>query len=369
MANGRKFLISVTIFGVLFVCMVTSTVIFQNAYAISQKDKNAKKTIVDAIEEKVDTKWSEIDMVNISKASDNNTVVILNNTVTPPSNATNCPINATFNQTKYVRLASVGDTDANSGTKKEFQMMKDCGVQIHIIPGDLWYKKDPEDWFNLAHNHGFTPENTNIAVGNHDENGQEIKEWLGEDSTWNMKSFADGKVDICAIDSNNQNDDDEKFVPVAQQLTDIKNNLTESDALYKICAIHHPFMTVHSEHPNNGAFDTFHQIFKNAGVSIVLEAHNHNYQRFKPVENILYLLTGTGTHDCPPCVPQAGGSLYPTDGNDDGNGHTVAKKIRENGITIIDLQIDNPNQKHSEGWFINLDKQIKDHFINGNTVS
>ena len=126
-------------------------------------------------------------------------------------------------------------------------------------------------------------------------------------------------------------------------------------------------MTVKSNHPNNDAFGTFHPIFNSTGVSIVLEAHNHNYQRFNPVDNILYLLTGTGTRDCPPCG--TGDDHYRVGGDNDGNGHKLAKGLEENGITIIDLQIDNPNKKHSEGWFINLDKEIKDHFINRNSVN
>jgi hypothetical protein len=354
MINTQKFIISLTILSVLFLCTVSSTVLVQNAYPTSQKDKEAKNKIVNAIEQAIDTNWSDIDIVNISKLSDNNTFVIHNSIVTPTSHVTNCPINATFNETKYVRLASVGDTDANSGTDEEFQMMDDCGVQIHIIPGDLWYNNPSEKWFDLAQEHGLTPENTNIAVGNHDSKGKQIKEWLGQNSTYNMKTFADGKVDICAINSNLENSHD-KFTPTEQQISDINNTLHESDALYKICAIHHPFMTVKSTHPNNGAFDVFHPIFKSTGVSIVLQAHNHNYQRFEPIDDILYLLTGTGTHD-------TGLDLYPLDSDNDGNGHELERGKRVNGITIIDLQIDNPDQKHIRGWFINLDREILDQF-------
>jgi len=310
--SNKIFLISITMISVLSLCLVTSTVIVQEANAITKEIKNTK-------------------------------------------NVTNCPINATFNQTKYVRLAAVGDTGVNEGTEAQFQMMKECGVQIHIIPGDLWYSKPSDEWFALAEGKGFKPTNTNIAIGNHDSKGEEIKKWLGETSTWNMKSFADGKVDICAINSNSKPNSDFDFKSGSTQFTDIKNKLSGSDALFKICIIHHPFMTVKSTYPNNGALDDYHPIFKSTGVSIVLQAHNHNYQRFELVDDILYLLTGTGTHD-------TGSDLYPLDSDNDGNGHKLERGKRVNGITIIDLQIDNPDKKHIKEWFISLHGQILDQF-------
>ena len=353
--KNQKFLISVTIISILSLCLVTSTVIVQEGYAKGEKFKNDKNAIIDTRKETVSNKWSQIDTVKISKVSKSKTDVVHNNTATPISDATTCPINATFNQTKYVRLAAVGDTDVNEGTEKQFQMMNDCGVQIHIITGDLWHGNSSDKWFALAEDKGFEPSNTNIAVGNHDSKGQEIKKWLGETSTWNMKSFADGKVDICAINSNSKPNSYFDFKLGSTQFTDIKNKLGASNAMYKICTIHHPFMTVKSTHANNGAFNDYHPIFKSSGVNIVLQAHNHNYQRFELVDNILYLVTGTGTHD-------TGSDLYPLDSDNDGNGHKLERGKRVNGITIIELQIDNFKKKHMKEWFISLDGKILDQF-------
>ena len=335
MGNNQRYLISITIIILLALCLVTLTVKIQEAYASNEKYQNTNHAL--------------IDMEGITKVSRSNDVDA------PLSDASNCPINATFNHTKYVRLASVGDTDVNEGTEEQFQMMKDCGIQIHVITGNLWYDKSSNEWFSLAEDKGLTPNNTNIAVGNHDSKGEQIKKWLGEKSTWNLKSFANGKVDVCTINSNSSPDSDFDFKSGSAQFTDIKNKLNQSDALYKICAIHHPFMTAKSTYPNNGAFDDYHPIFKSTGVGIILQAHNHNYQRFQPVDDILYFVTGTGTRD-------TGSDLYPLDSDNDGNGHKLERGKRVNGITIIDLQIDNPDEKHVKGWFISSDGQILDQF-------
>lgn len=335
MGNKLRFLISITMIILLSLCLVTSIVKIQGAYASNEKYQNTNHAL--------------INIAGITKVSKSNDVDA------SLSDASNCPINATFNQSKYVRLASVGDTDVNEGTEEQFEMMKDCGVQIHIIPGNLWYDKSSNEWFSLAEDKGLKPKNTNIAVGNHDSEGQQIKKWLGENSTWNLKSFANGKVDVCTINSNSSPHSDFGFRFGSEQFTDIKNKLNQSDALYKICAIHHPFMTAKSTHPNNGAFDDYHPIFKSTGVSIVLQAHNHNYQRFQPVDDILYLVTGTGSR-------ATGSDLSPLNSDNDGNGHKLERGKRVNGITVLDLQLDNSNEKHVKGWFISSDREILDQF-------
>ncbi len=64
----------------------------------------------------------------------------------------------------------------------------------------------------------------------------------------------------------------------------------------------------------------------------------------------------TGTHD-------TGSSMYPLK-SDHWNGNTCIKCIRgENGNTIIDLQIDDKYSKHLDGWFINMDNKVLDHFV------
>lgn len=333
MFKNPRFLRLISIVVLLVICLVVSSV--------------KTKEVIGSNEEFGSTNYA---LTNIERA----TKVTNSNTFGPPLfGATNCPINENFNQTKYVRLASVGDMGVNKGTEEQLELMNECGVQIHIIPGNLWYDKSSNEWFSLAEDKGLKPSNTNIAVGNQDSKGEQIKKWLGENSSWNLKSFVNGKVDVCTINSNSSPNSDFNFRLGSEQFTDIKNKLNRSDALYKICAIHHPFMTAKSAYSNNGAFDDYHPIFKSYGVDIVLQAHNHNYQRFQPVDDILYLVVGTGTSDT---------DLYPLDSDNDGNGHKLERGKRVNGITVIDLQIDNPNEKHLKGWFISSDRKILDQF-------
>jgi hypothetical protein len=54
--------------------------------------------------------------------------------------------------------------------------------------------------------------------------------------------------------------------------------------------------------------------------------------------------------------------MYPLK-SDSWEGNDCIKCITgENGITIIDLQIENPRAKNLQGWFVNMDNKILDKF-------
>ena len=68
----------------------------------------------------------------------------------------------------------------------------------------------------------------------------------------------------------------------------------------------------------------------------------------------MYGVFGTGTHD-------TGSSMYPLK-SDNWQGYDCLKCITdENGITIIDLHLNN-NSKHFVGWFLGMDRQVLDDF-------
>ncbi len=72
------------------------------------------------------------------------------------------------------------------------------------------------------------------------------------------------------------------------QYSFVKNDLAiaSADVAIKmiIVGFHSPMYTSPSKHPPNTAFaGTYHPIFDKYGVDLVLQAHNHNYQRSYPL--------------------------------------------------------------------------------------
>ena len=255
---------------------------------------------------------------------------------------------ANFKMSKTLRIAVIGDVDSNQGLTTELEIANHYNVQALILTGDFEYSNGKKVLSDLQ-SHGFTKENTDIVVGNHDSQ-QDVKAWLNEKQTFGQNSFAfaSDKLALFNIDANT------KFDCSSPQFEVLKSQIESSTALYKFAVVHEPFVTVKSEHPENGQFNCYDPMFRAGGIDGVLQAHNHNYQRFN-INGLMYGVFGTGTHD-------TGSSMYPLNSND-WNGNNCLKCITgKNGITIIDLHLYNDNSKNFVGWFMGMKHEILDSF-------
>ena len=253
-----------------------------------------------------------------------------------------------FNKSKTLRIAVVGDVDSNQGLTKQLELANQYNVQVFVIPGDFEYTNGKDVLSNLQ-SHGFTKENTDIVVGNHDSGG-DVQSWLGNKKTFGEVTFgfSGDKLALFNIDANIN------FDCSSPQFEILKSQIESSKALYKFAVVHEPFVTVKSHHPDNGQFDCYDPVFRAGGVDEVLQAHNHNYQRFN-INGLMYGVFGTGTHD-------TGSSMYPLSSND-WNGNNCLKCITgKNGITILDLHFNDKNPKHFVGRFIGMNREILDSF-------
>jgi len=253
-----------------------------------------------------------------------------------------------FNISKTIRIAVVGDVDSNQGLTTELEIANHYNVQALILTGDFEYSNGNKVLSDLQ-SHGFTKANTDIVVGNHDSE-QDVEAWLNEKVTFGQVNFAFAadRLALFNIDANS------RFDCSSPQFEDLKSQIESSKALYKFVVIHQPFVTVKSEHPDNGQFSCYDPVFRAGGIDGVLQAHNHNYQRFN-INGLMYGVFGTGTHD-------TGSSMYPLDSNT-WEGNNCLKCITgKNGITIIDLHFDNKNPKHFVGWFIDMNLEVLDAF-------
>jgi predicted phosphodiesterase len=253
-----------------------------------------------------------------------------------------------FNMSKTIRIAVVGDVDSNQGLTTELEIANHYNVQALILTGDFEYSNGNKVLSDLQ-SHGFTKANTDIVVGNHDSE-QDVEAWLNEKVTFGQVNFAFAadRLALFNIDANS------RFDCSSPQFEDLKSQIESSKALYKFVVIHQPFVTVKSEHPDNGQFSCYDPVFRAGGIDGVLQAHNHNYQRFN-IHGLMYGVFGTGTHD-------TGSSMYPLDSNT-WEGNNCLKCITgKNGITIIDLHFDNKNPKHFVGWFIDMNREVLDAF-------
>jgi hypothetical protein len=285
-------------------------------------------------------------LIQISNGFPTPNAASISDTTDPPID--NGPL-INFDPSRTLRLAIVGDIDSNSGLTDEMKIANKYNVQALIIPGDYDYEYNGTKVLSNLQSHGFTKDNTDITVGNHDSE-QDVEEWLNDKSTFGEVDFAfsTNKLALFNIDAN------VKFDCSSPQFASLKSQIESSNAWYKFAVVHQPFVTVKSDHPPNGEFNCYDPMFRKGGIDGVFQAHNHNYQRFD-INGLLYGVFGTGTHS-------TGSSMYPIN-SDNWNGNTCLKCVTgKNGITIVDLQIDDQNSKGYEGWFISIDNTILDHF-------
>jgi len=132
-------------------------------------------------------------------------------------------------------------------------------------------------------------------LGNHD-NYDGIKEFELRYPLFNMKgrqyysqSFGNGLVETFMLNSNKLPNDD------PQQIIWLEQSLGESQAVWKIVVMHHPVYTTAIDHPSNpNMIKKLEPIFRQYGVSIVLQGHNHIYERLMPINGITYITAGSG---------------------------------------------------------------------------
>ena len=312
-----------------------------NVYATtSQEDKIAKENWIKTIDTapKINGNWSSIDSLGISVYNDTSVQIITNNTA-PVGNGTgghdndtdtgNNDTDTTTNNTKFV-AGTIADIDDNSGLTTQAKLMKAQGVQLIIINGDYNYK-DGAHALQRILDAGFTKAQLIIAVGNHDECAA-IKAFLGTGSCINDFYVGDKNIQVITMDGNESG-----MTCSDSQFTSVKDKLNSNEHTISIISIHEPFVTVKTNHPANGGFACYNELFKSEGVNLVLQGHNHNYQYIE-IDGIVYLTAGTGTHD-------TGSSMYPC-----GSSSLPITCISgTNGFTKLDI---NSETKNINGTFI-----------------
>lgn len=383
---------------ILFIATIlvfSSLVVNANAVVFTQKDNEAKEEIISSLSNNVNSQYSQYKTV-IATTHNNQTIVIYNQSQAPPPAPPTCPTGTFYNETSKTcvpvppqpptcpagqhfnqtsgrceddviipppppstgkpnpnvntsttfRTVSIGDIDNNAGLVTQLNLAKKYHAQALFIIGDYGYSscQGVVDKLTAA---GFSKTNSRIIEGNHDC-AAVTKAFNGDSSLYSSSNFASGKISLFSLDGNTALDCS------SAQFVAMKPKIQSSDAWYNIAAIHQPFVTVKSTHGANGQFACWDPLFRANGVNLVLEAHNHNYQRFD-VNGLLYAVVGTGTHD-------TGSSMYPISSNS-WNGFSCIKCITgTNGITIMDFQIDNPHIKNVKGWFLSNSETVKDSF-------
>lgn len=249
------------------------------------------------------------------------------------------------NTTKTLRVGAFGDIDLNTGLDDQIALFKKYNVDTVLVLGDYGYK-DCQKVLDKLRAADFN--HVLVLEGNHDcsDKTNNFNGW-----TQTYGNFTVGKLSVFSIDGNIAMDCG------SAQFKSLKPIIQSSNSMYKFVGIHQPFVTAPNDHHGpNGQFDCWNPLFMGAGITAVLQAHVHNYQRFD-INGMPYQVDGTGTHD-------QGSNMYKFKGANDWQGfHCIKCFTGTNGVTLLDLQIDKPNVHHVNGWFIDMNEKVKDKYV------
>jgi hypothetical protein len=185
-------------------------------------------------------------------------------------------------------FAAVGDWSDNSQTNITAQNIDSKNPEIVLGLGDYAYEDNLDDirlwWDRMTMIHD--DEIFIGALGNHDSD-EEGDEGDGQDedfylelfqqnfnqSSWTY-SFAYNSILFVAINT-------EEATNRGEQREQVINMLKgPTDADWKVVFFHKPILTSETRHGVEDGFDReYCEVFEENGVDLVLQAHNHNYQR------------------------------------------------------------------------------------------
>lgn len=129
------------------------------------------------------------------------------------------------------------------------------------------------------------------AWGNHDLGGDATAVVLRSPRRW--YTFASGPLRVVVLDANDPGNRD--------QLRFLRRTLGQAREPMRIVAFHQPAFTAGAHAPGRVQQRLWVPEFRRGGVALVLQGHNHSYERLV-VGGITYVVTGGGGAPVYPCI-------------------------------------------------------------------
>ncbi|OCQ92647.1 metallophosphoesterase [Nostoc sp. MBR 210] len=200
-----------------------------------------------------------------------------------------------------LRFVSVADT--GTGAKGQYAVAeamnfyhKQNPYNLVVLAGDNIYNNGEIEKINAVFERPYQPllkksVKFYACLGNHDirtANGEPQLKYPG----FNMQgkryyTFRRNQVQFFALDTNG-NADWKKQLPWLEQ------ELSRSDAPWKVVFGHHPVYASGVYGNNPGFIKVFTPLFQKYGVQLYINGHEHHYERTKSINGTTYLITGGG---------------------------------------------------------------------------
>jgi hypothetical protein len=263
-------------------------------------------------------------------------------------------------------FAAVGDWGCNANTNSTVNNIVGKNPEVVLALGDLSYKPTADCWFQRI---GPIDAKVKIAIGNHDiDQVGKLNKYMNHFGLREeYYSFDYQRVHFLALST------EIPYNATSAQFKFVNNDLSKAASNpnidWIIAYFHRPMYTSPSEHPESPVLrNTYHPLFSKYGVDLVLQAHNHSYERTYPIifnsNNVTHPIeTSTNTTR----YTDPNGEIFATVGTGGknvisflGKKDYIAKQYQ--GFGILNVDITNDGRTLTGKYYANIDGAIIDQF-------
>ena len=203
-------------------------------------------------------------------------------------------------ETPLLRFVSLADT--GTGAKSQYAVAKAMAryqrqneFNLAILAGDNIYNNGEIEKINAVFERPYQPllkqgVKFHACLGNHDirtDNGDPQVSYPGFNMPGRYYTFRRDSVQFFALDTNHNAD-------WKNQLIWLDQELSRSDAPWKIVFGHHQIYSSGNYGLNQPLIKVLTPIFKKHGVQLYINGHDHNYERTRTINGTTYLICGAG---------------------------------------------------------------------------
>jgi predicted MPP superfamily phosphohydrolase len=252
-------------------------------------------------------------------------------------------------------------------TEKIINDINNKSPEVILALGDLSYQRDNADcWLNII---APVEPKLKIVLGDHDYDSDSVLKQYKNHFNMSQEyySFNYENVHFIALAT------EIPFDINSSQYNFVKNDLEATsknpDINWTIVYSYRPQYSSPSEHPGNSFLrDLYHPLFQKYKVDIILQAHNHNYQRSYPINyNNESSSSPLVTDNDIKSYKDPAGQVYVTVGTGGSALHDLSGKARYMAVQylafgFLDISITSNGRNLTGTFYDSSDGTIKDHF-------
>jgi hypothetical protein len=270
-------------------------------------------------------------------------------------------------------FGAAGDWACNSRTQATVENIVDRNPELVLGLGDYSYESSADCWFAAVDP---IDNKMKISIGNHDdESTSKLNQYMNHFGL-SKQYYSFNYQNVLFVVMSTElpySRDSEQYNFVSSQL---ENAATNPDIDWIVVYYHKLAYTSPSDHSASSSLrDTYHALFDRYGVDLVLQAHNHNYQRSYPIRynpddpsNPIVTDTSATTYNDP------SGQIYSTVGTAGASRHSLNGQpyyIATQSATIhgfLNIDVTNGGSTFSAKFYGN-DGLTKDQFTITKSIS